>query len=305
MTASVIIAVRNKQASLPKAVYSLLRSQRSDLELIVVDDCSTDATYQSISQITDPRLRVLRNPVRLGPAASRNQGLRAAVGEFVFFTDADCVVHPTWLEEGLKAFTAPGVIGVEGAILYPEVPRFLRYKVPVNPFYHGQSLVVNRPRSDFASGNIAYRRRVLISLNGFDAQQFADGREDTDLGWRALKRGQIVFNPEMKVTHELEEWSWLSLIRSARRYEKDVFFYRVHGFFFFKWGPLFHPKLFVFPLLIWKYRRMGWKDLGLLPAFVCFVFLARAYLWKGTFSRLRRNVTCPDLSMSPNLAEAK
>src|SRR5437667_451559 len=76
---------------LGEAVQSVLRQTVDDLELIVVDDASTDATSALLSAVEDPRLVVLTNDEQAGLASSLNRGLAQAGGRYVARLDADDV----------------------------------------------------------------------------------------------------------------------------------------------------------------------------------------------------------------------
>ena len=88
---SVCIDVYNYADFLPKAIESALAQTLRDLEVIVVDDCSTDDSYAVACRYAkqDDRVRVHRNPVNLGMVKNRNACLKLAQGEFVKFVHAD------------------------------------------------------------------------------------------------------------------------------------------------------------------------------------------------------------------------
>lgn len=94
---SVILPTRNRAALLLRAVASVLAQTHSRLELIVVNDASSDETPAVLARIDDPRLRVIHRDVNRGAAAARNAGLAAAHGELVAFQDDD----DRWLIEKL------------------------------------------------------------------------------------------------------------------------------------------------------------------------------------------------------------
>ena len=75
---SVIIPTFNRAELLPRAIQSVLDQTLPDLELIVVDDGSTDDTLQVLQGFSDPRIRYIRHEANKGLAAARNTGIRAA-----------------------------------------------------------------------------------------------------------------------------------------------------------------------------------------------------------------------------------
>jgi glycosyltransferase involved in cell wall biosynthesis len=94
---SVVIPTHNRATLLLRAVESVLAQSFRDLELIVVDDGSTDRTGEELSAVEDPRLRCLKQPHR-GVSAARNAGIRAARYPLVAFLDSD----DSWYEKKLE-----------------------------------------------------------------------------------------------------------------------------------------------------------------------------------------------------------
>lgn len=91
---SVIMTVYNSAETVRQAISSVLMSEGVSVELIVVDDASTDTTREIVGSIADDRVRLLTNPTNVGPYMSRNRGLQVITGDFVTFADADDWSHP-------------------------------------------------------------------------------------------------------------------------------------------------------------------------------------------------------------------
>lgn len=136
---SVITPTRNRARLLPRAVASVLAQTHGNLELILVDDHSTDGTPAFISSVKDPRLRHIRLPESVGDAAARNIGLDAARGEYVCFVDDDDEISPEKLRLQLERFSsAPPEVGLVycGAVFMLE--REGRKLLEVHPVLKGQ-----------------------------------------------------------------------------------------------------------------------------------------------------------------------
>jgi glycosyltransferase involved in cell wall biosynthesis len=99
---SVLLAVHNDARFLREAVASVLRQTLDDLQLLVVDDASTDETPAVLAEVSDSRLVLLRNEERTGLAGSLNRGLEAANGKFVARLDADDVALPDRLQRQVE-----------------------------------------------------------------------------------------------------------------------------------------------------------------------------------------------------------
>ena len=115
---SVIMPLYNKAPYVRKAVESVVGQTFADWELIVVDDCSSDASAAVVEQVVDSRIRVVRLEENGGVSAARNRGVAESTAPFICFLDADDWWEPTFLEEmaGLIAHH-PGA-GVYGTSYY-------------------------------------------------------------------------------------------------------------------------------------------------------------------------------------------
>ena len=91
MKVSVIVPVYNGEAFLPECIATLRAQTLWEIELIFVDDASTDGSLSLLrrAQAQDVRVRVIAFPENRGVSCARNAGLDAATGEFVGFCDAD------------------------------------------------------------------------------------------------------------------------------------------------------------------------------------------------------------------------
>lgn len=105
---SVIMPAFNAEATLRHAAQSILEQTWRNLQLIIVDDCSSDATWEIAQQIAgqDSRVLALRNAANVGPYVSKNLALRLAKGEYITGQDADDWSHPQRLERDIEPILA-------------------------------------------------------------------------------------------------------------------------------------------------------------------------------------------------------
>ncbi|AGB38422.1 glycosyl transferase [Natronococcus occultus SP4] len=101
---SIVIPTYNRASVVGRAIDSALAQTCDDLEVIVVDDGSTDGTAAVLESYGDDRLVVLETGANSGANAARNRGIERASGEFVSFLDSDDELAPTHLERVLEAF---------------------------------------------------------------------------------------------------------------------------------------------------------------------------------------------------------
>jgi glycosyltransferase involved in cell wall biosynthesis len=97
-TVSVIIPVYNRADTIGRAIRSVLTQTFQNLEIIVIDDGSTDRTCEVVQQISDSRIRVIRQTKNQGAAEARNTGMRAAQGKYIAWLDSD----DEWFREKLQ-----------------------------------------------------------------------------------------------------------------------------------------------------------------------------------------------------------
>ena len=117
---SVVIPAYNRAGSILQAVESALAQDLLDIEILVVDDGSTDATRDVVGSHPDPRVRLIARERNGGASAARNTGIAAARGEWVAFLDSDDVWLPGKLSRQLAAHAAEGApdVSCTGAELH-------------------------------------------------------------------------------------------------------------------------------------------------------------------------------------------
>ncbi len=111
-TVSVIIPTYNRADMLRNALKSVIEQEYRDLDVIVVDDASTDDTRKVVASIDDPRVRLVRHEDRRGGSAARNTGIRLARGEIVAFLDSDDEWLPAKIREQVRVFADDPSCGV-------------------------------------------------------------------------------------------------------------------------------------------------------------------------------------------------
>lgn len=212
---SVIIPFFNQPELLPKCVESILASTYKDIEIIVVDDCSTDDSWEKISAQNVMGISTLKNA---GPAAARNLGARLARGEFLFFFDSDVSVQPTAIEQAIKLFDEnPELAAVFGA--YTVEPMYNNFFTVYKNLVHHFTHYISRKRvHTFWAGCGAIRKDVFFKLGGFDEGYSAPCVEDIELGYRLTENGyKVKLDPSIQVTHG-KRYNLKSLIMSDLKF---------------------------------------------------------------------------------------
>jgi len=196
---SVIVPAYNAGRTLGACLGALTAQTvpRAQYEVIVVDDGSTDDTAAVAARFP---VRVLRQANR-GPAAARNQGARAAQGDLLLFTDADCVPAPDWLAELAAPLADPAVAAAKGA--YRTRQRRWMARFAQIEFEERYALLQRSASIDMIDTYSAiYRRRVFLEQGGFDEAFPAPNGEDMDLSCRLEAAGcRLAFAPRALVEH--------------------------------------------------------------------------------------------------------
>ena len=215
---SVILPVHDRADIVHHAIASVLGQSVRDLELLVVDDGSSDALDDALQRFRDPRLRLLRQPTNRGAAAARNLGLRAAAGRYLAFIDSDDCWLPGSLAARLKALeTAPEEAGlVFGRLEHVTAGGRVRIEGTPPPLdtkraMLERNLIVGTP-------GVMLRRRVLETVGLFDEGMPAC--EDYDYWLRVALRFGVVF-----VDRPLFQWHDASAAGPSgrlRRLSSDV-----------------------------------------------------------------------------------
>ena len=269
----------NMREGLGDCLEALRGQTFGDFEIVLVDDRSHDGTKSLVDGLAEPRLRYFRNDRRLGYAATRNLTLKEARGQYVFFTDADCVPDQHWLERGITTYRSKNCVGVIGRTL------------PLgNSTKRSDRLVMNLNGRIMAC-NLSFTREILETLGGFDPA-FDVGQEDVEFGLRAKRQGEIAFEPEMLVYHRIEPYTLKRLFSDAKRYKTQVMIFKRyrHDEYHLRHSPPIAKGIFLKPedwwtifcpfLLLRSPSNQTLRDFLLIP----FVFLAAIYrrlvIWK-------------------------
>lgn len=225
---SVVAATRDRAQRLDALLRSLEAQtlDPSSFETVIVDEASTDETGDVLADaarrgVLD--LRVVSRTEPGGPARARDDGWRAARGDLIAFTDDDCEASPEWLERGLEAWRIDRSRIVQGATGPIERETYKR-----SPFT--RTIVVDSPGPPWETCNIFFPRAVLEAIDGFDVETYrVPGGEDTDLVWRALKRGATVeWVPAARVSHAVVDAGPMAMLRYAWERSPTVALFATH-----------------------------------------------------------------------------
>lgn len=221
---SVVVSTRNRGAMIEPALKSLMALDHPAFEIVVVDQSSDGVTRDVVRGLSDldSRIRYVQTG-RVGLSRGRNDGIAAAGGDVIALTDDDCIVDAAWLSSIEAEMQDPAVAGVFGRVLpneysgrsgidlaFKDSQERVEYSGKAIPWYIGHG------------ANMAFRRKDLVALGGFDEILGAGGQlpshEDSDMSHRMLASGRrLVFSPSSLVYHR--QWrDWDERKRTERAY---------------------------------------------------------------------------------------
>lgn len=226
---SIIISAKNELDNLQQLIPMLLKQEYHEFEIILVDDKSTDATYDfgiALMQ-EEKRFRLIR--IDNTPDHIHNKkyaitlGIKAARYDHILLTDADCFPAGNyWIQELSNGFSADDKIFVLGFSQYLKEPgflnRFIRFETLMTAYsYFGLGLL-GRPYMGVGR-NLAYRKSFFLSKNGFGKhQKIIGGDDDLFVNSHANRKNtSFVISPK-SVMSSYPKKTWGDYLRQKARH---------------------------------------------------------------------------------------
>ncbi|MDI6783522.1 MAG: glycosyltransferase family 2 protein [bacterium] len=213
---SVVIVNFNAKEYLISCINASLLSNYQPIEIIVVDNGSTDGSVDMVKEnySTHSLVQLIALPKNYGPAYARNRGIEKATGKYLAFLDNDTKPDPNWLVDLVKVMEADERIGAcQCKLLLMEDPTRIDYVGDYISHYgfliqevHGGDLDIGQAEKmneilSAKSAAMAARAEVVREIGLFDEDYFIYV-EETDLGWRIWLKGyRIVYIPTSRVYH--------------------------------------------------------------------------------------------------------
>lgn len=220
---SVCLPTFNRAALLGACLPTLLSQTRTDFELLIGDNCSTDATAEVVASYPDPRVRYSRNAQNIGPVQNMNRLLSLARGEYVCIVHDDDLYAPEFLaSESLLLDRHPRMSMVHCAVYEMDERNVLRRRVRAYP--STRVLEGRRIFQRFLEGHnvccstVMMRRSVLQAVGGFDTQYLC---ADFLMWLQLALRGDVGYVAEPLVrmrVHADTVTNWLDPARWQREF---------------------------------------------------------------------------------------
>jgi hypothetical protein len=212
---TVIMPCYNAEDSIESALRSLLEQSYRDLEILVVDDCSTDATADRAEALAagDPRIRVIRQGVNAGAYAARNRGLAVATGDFITTHDADDWSHPQKIERQMAKLASSSKLA--GVCAF-----WVRTRADLQVTSNWR---IGRRILFFSHSSFLFRRELVHTLGGWDPVRVG-GDADFISRVRAAKgeKSVVTILPDAPLAFALDAET--SLTRTRATHARTVHF---------------------------------------------------------------------------------
>jgi glycosyltransferase involved in cell wall biosynthesis len=192
---SVVLSVRNGGADLPKAIAAILAQSFSNLELIAIDNGSTDETAGFLDRIEDPRVRVYHQ-ADAGLAAALNRGISLVRGRYVARQDHDDWALPTRIEKQVRFLDAhpdAALVGTCAEIWIGDRATGRFHDHPTDDAALRFELLFNNP---FVHSSVMIRKAALDQVGGYATDPARQPPEDYELWSRVARRYGVANLPE-------------------------------------------------------------------------------------------------------------
>lgn len=211
---SVIITARNEEKMIESCINSIFEQNYPNFEIIYVDAESSDKTFEKVLNLEN-RVKLFNNCKRFlcveknanTPAKGRNIGVKLSLGEFIAFTDADCIANKNWLEELMIYLKEELMVGGPNIIKHFKTSKIVNATDKVLGTFLGSSgapqfLKIGKVSEVYGipACNLSLSRKTFDELNGFNEKLRYN--EDTDFCQKLINKGyKIIYNPKAKVDH--------------------------------------------------------------------------------------------------------
>jgi len=206
---SVVIPTHNRAANLDEGIAGVLAGcAGASVEIIYVDDASTDATPEILARhAAAGRIRTTRTEFG-APGPARNAGAAIARGRYLLFTDDDCVVPPGWVTAMLEARVRAGTAAVSGGF----APASMRTSAEVYYEYRMRTIYGDRakPVAAVPMMNLLVEREAFSAVGGYSPLRLPS-MEDWEFCYRLTAAGhELRYDPSVRITHAYgSDWAYV------------------------------------------------------------------------------------------------
>lgn len=210
---SIVLPCGNTKELIKKCFSSLMRTKYPNFEVIIIDDFSTDGTYQILQKLAAKKknVKLFRNSTNLGPSATRNSGINKSSGYYIAFVETDMEFERDWLTHLANVLDENQDIGaVQSKVMQLNNRKKIQavgVKYDPHTFWVvsiGVNLPIDSVRKpqEVGLGSVGtlFRKSVLEKIGGFD-EKIVHNIDDIDLSWRLWLSGYKAMSCPKSITY--------------------------------------------------------------------------------------------------------
>ena len=194
---TVLMPVFNAETFLKEAIDSILNQTFGEFELLIIDDCSTDASLSIIGSYNDSRIKVISNEINLGIASCLNNGIKNSSASLIARMDADDVSHPERLKKQYAYMNAQPecvLLSTWALEMTPEGAPIKIEKFKARHYYYNMTF-----ENWIYHPTVMYRREAVLAAGGY-TQPYS---EDYALFCKLLQSGKIYNLDEVLLSYRV------------------------------------------------------------------------------------------------------
>jgi O-antigen biosynthesis protein len=236
---SIVIPAYYSYTTLPACLHALHAQTYRDFEVIVVNS-SQETETSNLMTAQFPDIHFYQNPSRLYPHAARNVGIDYAKGDFIVFTDPDCIADPNWLEALVIQYRSGAeIVGGSHALAQAE---WLQTGIHLIKFYWILPNTKAGKRSILPTANVGYARHILEKTDFLKGSIFCG---DAVLAWEATALNySLHFLPSAIVRHHHDD-TLKSIMKTRYARGREFITERI---IFFEWS---HRYMVLYLVTFW------------------------------------------------------
>jgi glycosyltransferase involved in cell wall biosynthesis len=193
MNISIVIPMYNSEKTIINTLEALQTQKNKNYEIIVVDDGSTDSSFESVESFkkkNDLPIKLI-NQENAGPAKARNYGVEHSKGDIIIFLDSDCIPPDNWVEEMVKPLKGK-IVGCNcGYMVKNEeslIARYVDYEIAKR-----HEKLVGKSIDTTGTYSASFLKSAFIEAGGFDTNYKTASGEDFDFAFNIKKLGYDIF----------------------------------------------------------------------------------------------------------------
>lgn len=262
-TISVIIPCHNEEKYIHTCLESVFASTYRDIEVIVIDDASTDSTVKIAERFPCKIIKLDKNS---GAANAKNIGIAQAKGEIIYILDADAVIEKRSLEKVHELLTRnPNLSGVDGLWSCKPINKGLFPQYQALDMYFRMTSQLKTGYSFYWGNGGAIRKKVFLDSGGFNTNYLGAGCEDYEIAFRIPADKKFLVSKDVMIYHNFPYFFFSGIKKYIRRsalFIETILYYRRSDNFYITEGNFLNfispPALLVLLCLGYFYSIPFW-----------------------------------------------